>query len=90
MSAIWKQPLTVPEGQDVTPDLVHQGILHVGVDPNGVPCVWFWAPEVEPTKSNIVVVGTGHPIPDESVDSYIGSFVWRSLMLHAFQQDVSA
>lgn len=88
MSAIWKQPLTVPEGQDVTPALVHQGILHVGIDPTGVPCVWFWSPEEDPETSNVVVFGTGHPIAEESVDRYIGSFVWRMLVLHAFQQDV--
>jgi hypothetical protein len=88
VSAIWKQPLTVPEGQDVTPALVHQGILHVAIDPNGVPCVWFRAPEAEPITSNIVVFGTGHLIPEGEVLQYLGSFVWRTLVLHAFQQDV--
>ncbi len=89
MSTIWKQPLTVPEGQDVTPALAHRGILHVGIDPNGVPCVWFRAPEGEESwVSNVIVFGTGHPIPEGTGLQYIGSFVWRTLVLHAFQQDV--
>lgn len=86
-SQIWKKPLTLPEGGVVT-GVENSGILHVGIDPNGVPCVWFWAPEEEASVvSEVVLFGTGESMEPESVDRYIGSFVWRMLVLHAFERE---
>jgi hypothetical protein len=90
VSVIWKQSFDLDQGGDALLSLQHQGILHVGIDPNGVPCVWFRAPEKEPWVSNVWLFGTGHPMPEDLVLQYLGSFVWRTLVLHAFQQDVKA
>lgn len=90
MSVIWKEPLPLDEGRDrVT--LESSGALHVGLDPNGVPCVWFWAPEADEGGRvpviDVILVGTGIPLEAESVDRYIGTFVWRTLVLHAFERE---
>jgi hypothetical protein len=85
MPAIWKQPLSMPGETHIE----HQGILHIGIDPNGVPCVWFWRPESEPILSRIVLFGTGIEMtPQEASGRYVGSFVWRTLVLHAFEGPV--
>src|SRR3546814_17739736 len=76
VSTSWKQPLTVPEVQDVTPALVHHGIVHVGIDPNGVPCVWFCAQADEPDTSNISAVSTGPTTVMKAVTRYTGSSAW--------------
>ena len=86
MSVIWKEPLPLEQGRD-TLTVESSGALHVGIDPNGVPCVWFWAPEEESyvKRVTVILVGTGVPMAEESVDRYLGTFVWRTLVLHAFE-----
>ncbi len=84
MSAVWKQPLDL-YSTDVSTTIDSSGILHVGLDPEGVPCVWFWAPEEGWSRSHVMLVGTGHDLPKNSVDRYIGSLVYRTLVLHAFE-----
>ena len=76
MSVIWKEPLRLDEGRDSV-TIESAGALHVGIDPNGVPCVWFWAPEEGSATQRITVVliGTGITLPDDSVDRYLGTFV---------------
>jgi hypothetical protein len=86
-SAIWKARLPMPGALT----LEHSGILHVGIDPNGVPCIWFWRPdsEDETTLSRITLFGTGIEMtPKEASGRYIGTFVWRTFVLHAFEQVV--
>lgn len=84
MSQIWKQPLELT-GNTVT-TVETSGLLHVGIDANGVPCVWFWAPEENRATTEVVLFGTGHDIPEASVDRYLGTFIWRTLVLHAFER----
>ena len=89
MSTIWKARLTIPGGFVAPTKIQHQDILYVGLDPNGVPCVWFRAPEEEPYLSEVLLVGTGKPVPEDSTVEYIGSFNYRTFVLHAFRRDVT-
>jgi hypothetical protein len=87
MNTIWKTPLNLG-GDLVTEFKARFGkILHVGHDANGVPSIWYLAPESpEPEHMptvRVLVVGTGHPF-EEGPDRYIGTFTYRSLVLHAF------
>ena len=96
MSQIWKTPLNL-EG-DATTTIEHGGreVLSVGLDPSGVPCVWYWAPVdfAGPvvTTTAVVLFGTGASVDDVmSVDAwgrYIGRFNYGSLVLHACERAV--
>lgn len=61
--------------------------LSVGIDANGVPSVWYWAAETEHERESwkIELLGTG--IADrerEEIGEFLGTFVHRHLVLHAF------
>lgn len=96
MSQIWKTPLNL-EG-DVTTTVEHGGreVLSVGLDPSGVPCVWYWSPvdfvgDVVRTTS-VVLLGTGVPAaPRLALPSarHVGTFVYGALVLHAFEKAVA-
>jgi hypothetical protein len=84
MNKIWKTPLNL-SGNTVTH--IESGSrfpLNVGIDANGVPCVWFWAPDGDRKfHIDVEVIGTGIPVEDIP-RGYVGTFVYRSLVLHAF------
>lgn len=86
---IWKERLPLDEGADrLTVETT--GILSVGHDANGVPSVWFWEAPAEPGSNpleEVVLYGTGHTVPDEP-GRYVGTIVWRTLVLHAFARKV--
>lgn len=85
MSKIWKTHLNL-DG-DVTTTIDTMGmVLRAGLDAGGVPSVWYWAPEPNHRlTTKIVLLGTGIETP-EWIGGYIGSFVYGSLVLHAFEQ----
>lgn len=41
-------------------------IIHLGYDPAQVLCIWavVWPEKHEPAKRRILMVGTGHPMPE--------------------------
>lgn len=89
MSQIWKQRLPLDEGYDhLVIETDH--VLSVGPDANGVPSVWFRSPRDQPGSNRlteVVLYGTGHDVPEEAGE-FIGTFVWRTLVLHAFARPV--
>lgn len=58
-------------------------IVHVGLDPAGVPCIWM---ELTPggyiERHVIHIVGTGNPISGSL--SHIGSFVQGPFVWHVY------
>ena len=82
MNTIWKYPLEITDYQEIE---MPQGarLLHVGLDPAGVPCVWAEVvTDSRPKKIvPLYVVGTGNPVPfgaSEHVGSFNdGPFVWH-------------
>lgn len=93
MNTIWKFPFEIIDRQEVKmPTAID--VLHVGLDPQGAPCIWA---KVDSTKNLrpwvLWVVGTGHPLPEdgkpgtgEGFDfaSHIGSFVQGPFVWHVF------
>ena len=59
MNQIWKTPLNM--GGDKETEIETMGlVLRVGIDPNGVPAVWYWAPDSDHRlKTKIVLLWDG-------------------------------
>jgi hypothetical protein len=88
MRTVYKYPLHVDYQQTIRVSRevgVSSKIVHVGLDPTGMPCVWV---ENRPGPINelfvIFVVGTGQPIPENT--EHVGSFVQGSYVWHAYLQ----
>lgn len=59
-------------------------ILHVGLDPQGAPCLWAIVETEMPTDDvTIYIVGTGHPMPT-GCSKHLGSFVQTPFVWHVF------
>ena len=87
MKTIFKYPLEVTDDQEIeVPECFNP--LSVQVQ-RGSPCLWA---EVDPgcprtIKRQILIVGTGHPLPDDhDVWDYIGTFQMYDgeLVFHAY------
>lgn len=75
MKTIWKVPFEIKEFQqlDVPRGAQH---LHVGLDPKGVPALWFLVDSDQQVRPMVVyVIGTGQRVPPEA-EAHLGSFVW--------------
>jgi len=84
MQTIYKYPFGITDIQTVDLPINHK-ILHVGLDPQGTPCLWAIV-DSEQTQTNpkvLFVVGTGHPMPTVPV-SHLGSFAQGPFMWHIF------
>lgn len=89
MSKIWKTHLNLTvqdQHGDLSTEIESMGVvLNVGLDPAGVPSVWYWAPDDDHRlKTKIVLVGTGIETV-EWMGGYKGTIVYGSLVLHAFE-----
>ena len=77
---IWKFPLP---GHGISLTLGDfPKVVHVGPDPQGVPCVWVehGHDSVHPTNLRLEIVGTGERVPRDMthVGTFIdGRFVWH-------------
>jgi len=83
MATIWKYPVT----GETTVHEVPKGAapLHMGADPEGNLCVWFVVnPDLPKEKRAIIVVGTGHSVPDDAAKAYVGTFVSGRFVNHVF------
>lgn len=81
---IWKYKLGQP-GEEVIHEVpLVATVRHVGIDPQGVPCVWI---EVDrdtlPTHWSFLLVATGQNIPDPYV-SHLGSYVEGKFVWHLY------
>ncbi len=85
MKTIWKFPLKISDHFKLSVPL-GAGIIHVGLDPAGVACVWC---EVQPGNTpedlDLYVIGTGNPIPSEAKQHW-GSFVQGPFVWHLYSK----
>lgn len=86
---IWKTELDT-DAPDASARIEHLGILSVGLDPKGVPCVWYWAPRKNglDQESIIVLVGTGRINAVQVNYPFIGTFNYEGFVLHAFEENL--
>lgn len=86
MSQIWKTHLDMVSRETVIETMGL--VLRVGLDAEGIPSVWYWAPEDNhKMASKIVLVFTGEPVQNW-MGGYMGTFAYGSLVFHAFEQAV--
>jgi hypothetical protein len=56
-------------------------VVHAGLDPQGVPCLWARLDPNAPRTDRVFHLrGTGHPVPDDlhHIASFVnGPFVWH-------------
>jgi len=83
MKTIYKYPIQITDIQQVEIPLMSK-IIHAGLDPKGVPCVWAAVdPESELIPVKILVVGTGNPLRSH-FDRHVGSFIQGPFVWHVF------
>ena len=85
MNTIYKYPIVITDSQTLT--LPSRSVVtHVGLDPQGTPCIWAKVDTDSPPELfEIIVAGTGHPLPDDIL--HLGSFVHlERLVWHVFQK----
>jgi len=86
MKTIHKYPIAITDRQDVTMPR-SAGIVHVGLDPNGHPCIWAMVETGNPMEDvAILIIGTGNPIPDDA-GYHFGSFVQGPFVWHVYSGD---
>lgn len=82
MKTIWKFPLTISERQAIEIP-ANSRFLHIGVDGEGVRCLWF---AVDPSSDfipmEVIVIGTGLDLPH--VGDYIGTINVGGYLWHYF------
>ncbi len=83
MKTIYKYPIKITDEQEIQmPGEVT--VLHAGLDPQGVPCVWAMVDSDLPTGPvSILVIGTGNPMPYVA-HTHLGSFVQGPFVWHVF------
>jgi len=79
---------------NISSDVLPKGatILHVGLDPNGNPSLWYMfspAKEQETETRKFVVVFTGKEF-DATNKTFIGTFQAGHLICHVFEQSLSS
>lgn len=82
MNTIYKYRIAITDHQHLA--MKPGRIIHVGLDAQGVPCVWA---EVFSTMPDILrsiyVVGTGHSKPEEARE-HVGSFIQGMFVWHVY------
>lgn len=84
MNVIYKYPIEIT-GHQIIKLPRAAVLLHVGLDPNGTPCLWAKINKNMPEEDKpIYIFGTGHVIPKELNIQHIGSFVQTPFVWHVF------
>ena len=82
MTTIWKFPIKI-EREQVLQAPAGARVLHVGLDPIGVPCIWCLVTTTnDRVPFPVAVCGTGHPIPMDGI--HRGSFTQGPFVWHVF------
>lgn len=85
MKTIYKYPLAITDSQVLE---IPNGfeLIHAGLDPQGVPCVWATVyPGNDINSVTIYIFGTGEQItPAPQARKHIGSFVNKAFVWHVF------
>jgi hypothetical protein len=83
MTKVYKYPFEIV-GSQIVELPVEAKVIHVGLDPQGTPCLWA---EINPLNIHkdlrIFVVGTGTSIPD-AAKVHLGSFNQREFVWHVY------
>lgn len=88
MRTIYKYPLAVTSKQTIQVP-VRSIPRHVGLDPDGVPCLWLQVLADNDTTDLVVyIVGTGRPIPTEAT-RFLGTFVQGLFVWHVYASPMS-
>jgi hypothetical protein len=83
MKTIYKYPIKITDEQEIQMP-AHANVLHVGLDPQGTPCLWAMVDTAKPMEPvSVLVVGTGNPMPFEPL-RHVGSFVQGPFVWHVF------
>lgn len=83
MRRVWKYELQITDVQEIKAPMGAIP-LHVGLDPNGVPCIWLEVDDEKFSRTGTVFIfGTGHKIP-EDVTYHAGSFVQGEFVWHVY------
>lgn len=83
MTTVWKFQIQIIDVQSVMMP-AHARVLHVGLDPQGQPCLWAEVQsENQPVKFSVHVTGTGHPMP-EGDNRHVGSFTQGPFVWHVW------
>lgn len=86
MKTIYKYPLALIDYQIVTLKTGAK-LIHVGLDPQGVPCLWALVNIQEsPSEWQLWIVGTGNQMPPGE-KNHVGSFTQGPFMWHVFTQE---
>lgn len=82
MRTVWKFPLGEGSAHFTAPAPARP--IHAGLDPTGEACVWVEVDDDSPFREerDVVVTGTGTPIPDGAV--HIGSFNDNPFVWHVW------
>ena len=85
MKTIYKYPIQIADSQTIW---IPSGAknLHVGLDPQGDPCLWAAVDTNAPDRPvTILIIGTGNGIAANlEVGPHIGSFSQGTFMWHVF------
>lgn len=101
--SVFKYPLPLPSGTEPCTVMVHHRfaemdglsvwppVVHVGLDPAGVPCLWA---EVDPDSkcdmpAQVMVVLTGEVVPGRLPDYHLGTFVHEGHVIHVYSPRLS-
>jgi hypothetical protein len=91
MRTIYKYPIKIVDQQTITSPQAYRTIItppkirHVGLDPQGQPCVWVEVDtDLAPHTWELFVVGTGNEIPDQAGLVSVGSFVAGPFVWHVY------
>lgn len=83
MITIYKYEIRITDRQMVEMPIGAQ-LLHAGLDPNGVPCIWAKVrSDNEAEEREIHVYGTGHRMSGQSYN-HVGTFNQNSFVWHVF------
>ena len=84
MKTIWKYEFEVNDNFILSMPM-RAKVLHIECQ-GRTPCIWaIGDPSAEKTKRKFRVVGTGHPISDDTLLSFVGTFQQPPFVWHVFE-----
>jgi hypothetical protein len=91
MITIYKYPIKIEDEQTIIMPYGAE-LMHAGLDPSGVPCLWARVDTTNPLHPiTILIRGTGHEIAEkDKYASHFASFNQGPFMWHVFRRCQSA
>jgi len=84
MKTVYKYHIQITDIQEIDMPFGAE-LLHAGLDPAGLPCVWAHVDNLNTSESvKIAVTDTGSPMPEGDVE-HVGSFVDGSFVWHVWR-----